>query len=964
MKIKTRKHFTKILGLLIALMTMSTTINAQNSYGLPNRIEDGVILHCFDWKFTQIQAELENIARAGFNAIQTSPVQPNLTINNAQRIWYDVYRPWGFRIANTGLGTKQELINLCNAAHQYGIKVIVDVVANHTTSYNSELNSADSYWQNTSHYHMRGGVWDYGNREAITQGDIGMYDIRTEDSDNQQQIKSYVQELKEAGVDGIRWDAAKHIGLPSEGDNLWRVVLDSEMFNYGEILGQPVNGSSALFNEYLQYMSVTDDRYSTDKLLKSFKDGNVPTVGSVLGAEVNTKKMVYWGESHDTRSNTGSVGVSLNTDQNVVDRAYALAASHNGIPALYLSRPTASPANNAQTATKGSTHFTDPEVAEVNKFHNRLAGQEESYAASNGVGASCRNGGAILVKGNGSGNVTATNAGGKTAPGTYQDAITGNVFTVTSSQITGTIGNKGIAVIYPMATTPSVTLSPDGGNFFSETLDVTATLFNATSGWVRIGNGAQQNFSGNTKTLTIGNGMNFDESVTISWSATDGSTTETGSAVYTKKDPSSGIYLYFSNPGNWSSVYAYVYADDGAIKNADWPGVEMQVVEDLIVNNIKGTWYVYQVPANLTNGLVIFNNNNQGQQYPSGAGLSINQTSQMLNSTSNNAQFQVVTSVRTEDESDDYFDVAEGVNYDYSGNEYCYFEAPASWSQVNIWAWNGGSNLYGGWPGAVLTYIGDAENGNKIYKWVNDTQITPASIIFSDNGSNQTDAGGFVFHNGGYYNQQGYVNTVQELTGIFNRVFTKDEASTICLPFAITSAQMEQLNGRLYDLSDYQNGYLIFNKVSSATAFRPYLFMANATERSFHPFTRKAIKDGTPSSVTAGDFSFVGTMSHMTLKSTSSTTIYGYSKGTFSQIGTSNGALINPYRAYFSKNANSTARLISASFLDDTPTAINQILLPLQPQHIYSITGIKQDKPLRELTKGVYIVDGKKYVVR
>ena len=69
---------------------------------------------------------------------------------------------------------------------------------------------------------------------------------------------------------------------------------------------------------------------------------------------------------------------------------------------------------------KGSTHFMDAEVAEVNKFHNKLAGQEEAYATSNGVASSCRQGGAILVKGNGSGSVTAVNAEGKTATGTYK----------------------------------------------------------------------------------------------------------------------------------------------------------------------------------------------------------------------------------------------------------------------------------------------------------------------------------------------------------------------------------------------------------------------------------------------------------------------------------------------------------------------------------------------------------------
>ena len=142
----------------------------------------------------------------------------------------------------------------------------------------------------------------------------------------------------------------------------------------------------------------------------------------------------------------------------------------------------------------------------------------------------------------------------------------------------------------------------------------------------------------------------------------------------------------------------------------------------------------------------------------------------------------------------DYFDVPQGVSYDYSGKDYCYFEAPSGWAQANIWAWNGNVNLYSAWPGAVLTEVGQAENGNKVYKWVNDTNTTPANLIFSNNGNTQTDAGGFTYTKGGYYNFDGFQGTVEELTGLFNRVFTKDERSTVCLPFNIKTSEMGSLN--------------------------------------------------------------------------------------------------------------------------------------------------------------------------
>ena len=66
-------------GLLVLAMLFMLASNsfADNKYGLKDKIQDGVILHCFDWKLSDIQAELPNIAKAGFSAVQTSPVHHN-----------------------------------------------------------------------------------------------------------------------------------------------------------------------------------------------------------------------------------------------------------------------------------------------------------------------------------------------------------------------------------------------------------------------------------------------------------------------------------------------------------------------------------------------------------------------------------------------------------------------------------------------------------------------------------------------------------------------------------------------------------------------------------------------------------------------------------------------------------------------------------------------------------------------
>ncbi len=125
-------------------------------------------------------------------------------------------------------------------------------------------------------------------------------------------------------------------------------------------------------------------------------------------------------------------------------------------------------------------------------------------------------------------------------------------------------------------------------------------------------------------------------------------------------------------------------------------------------------------------------------------------------------------------------------------NEVCaFFEAPAAWSNtIRCWAWTDSpsDNFTGGtWPGAACEYLGEAKNGNKVWKWTwngtkknNSSATKPAKIIFNNDGAPQTDD--LSFTNGGYYIKTGLFGTITP-TGINNietdpkgliKVFTLD----------------------------------------------------------------------------------------------------------------------------------------------------------------------------------------------
>lgn len=599
-----------------AVVSDKNSVSA-NDYDLMDNIQDGVILHCFDWKYNDIKAELNNIAEAGFTTIQTSPATPG----GGTGTWWWLYQPLGFYIGTNELGTKAELESLCKEADNYGIKVIVDVVANHLAGDHSRIEEdlkPSKYW------HTFGGGIDWKNRWQVTHGEIGMPDIATENSYVQQKVEKYVQELKSVGVDGIRWDAAKHIGVPSEGDDFWSSVTKYGLYNYGEILGGPDDrgsGNEDIMKEYTDYITVTDSNYGKT-LRDSFNSGEAPdSSGNWCNRGISSDKLLYWGESHDTWSNNKDWGYSNDMSQNVIDRAYAVAASQNEVTALYYSRPSSSIKDQIKIGEKGSTHFTSSEVAEVNKFHNAMNGKADYYKKSNGCSVITRkDGGAVIVKGSGSGKVSVENGGGYAKPGTYVDKISGNTFTVTSSTISGQVGSSGIAVIYEEENPkPKVSVTPGSSTYETETYTLTLNTMNAESSQYSVDGGKYQSFSDGTK-ITIGAGLAYGTKTTINVKASNANGSADKTYIYTKVDPTLTQKIYFDNSSyNWSNIYAYIYSD--AVSNAKWPG------EKMTLDSSTG-YYVIEVSDSLANGAVIFSDgtNSASKRYPADRkpGLNLN----------------------------------------------------------------------------------------------------------------------------------------------------------------------------------------------------------------------------------------------------------------------------------------------------------------------------------------------------
>lgn len=459
------------LALMLAMSSAGMLVAAD--YGLPASIQEGNILHCFDWTMAEVKAELPAIAEAGFGAVQLSPIQrPDAGPGSP---WHDLYRPYDIAFKSSRMGSADDLKALCEEAATYGIKIIVDVVANHvdkTAGYH------DTWWDSNGRVRWNGGI-NYGDRNSITHNQLGDYgDINSEDAEVIARAKAYVQQLHDLGVKGIRWDAAKHIALPSENCGFWTAVTSVEgMYHYGEILDSP-GPDASIIKEYTTFMSVTDNKYSNGA---ARDNGGIP-FGYGGDHTVNQgcpdTRMVYWAESHDTYANGEW---SQNVSQSVIDRAYASFACRNGATALYLARPNTTGFNNIKVG-KGSTAFTGKAVAEVNKFRNAMVGRPDWCEVGSNTFTVTRKGGGAVVVCKTSGSVSVKNGGEYCPAGTYTDRVSGNKFTVTSSTISGTVGSTGIAVLYSDGT-PGPDPDPDPD---PEPETVTIYYDNSVTSWANV----------------------------------------------------------------------------------------------------------------------------------------------------------------------------------------------------------------------------------------------------------------------------------------------------------------------------------------------------------------------------------------------------------------------------------------------------------------------------------------------
>lgn len=221
-----------------------------------------VILHAFNWKYSDITRNAKQIAKIGYGAVLIPPPLYS-DPNNAE--WWQRYQPKDYRVLRSYLGGKDDLTHAIAALHDCGVKIYVDIVFNHMANENrddrfnfpgkDELSSYHKSHRTFSNDQLYGNLdnglfspWDFHTMRNIddwlspyqsTELSLsGLPDLELNPWVIEQQ-RTTLRALNAMGVDGYRIDAVKH--LPQEHIK--------QVFEIPEMAGKYVFGEALTAND-------------------------------------------------------------------------------------------------------------------------------------------------------------------------------------------------------------------------------------------------------------------------------------------------------------------------------------------------------------------------------------------------------------------------------------------------------------------------------------------------------------------------------------------------------------------------------------------------------------------------------------------------------------------------------------------------------------------------------------------
>lgn len=190
----------------------------------------------------------------------------------------------------------------------------------------------------------------------------------------------------------------------------------------------------------------------------------------------------------------------------------------------------------------------------------------------------------------------------------------------------------------------------------------------------------------------------------------------------------------------------------------------------------------------------------------------------------------------------------------------------------------------------------------------------------------------------------------------YDRVFKTgtDYVQSFVLPFGFTVPA----GTTVAELSSVNGDNLVFKPVAETVANKPYLVVT--TDADFiNKLTNVQVKatTGADLTTTVDGVSHIGSYTAQNVAN-----VYGYANGKFVKANTGS---VKPFRTYIKVTGAQAAPMAFGVNIEGTVTGINNATTAATAKEaIYNLQGVRVSGDLKHLTKGVYIVNGQKVVVK
>lgn len=261
--------------------------------------------HGGDW--AGLTDELDYIADLGVTAIWLSPVSQQQPLSrDGLEASYHGYFTKDFATPNEHFGDTAELQTLIDTAHGLGLKMILDVVPNHTadylagtsTTYSPSTYKPASPLDNSSYFHHNGDCLFNGleTQTQIENCDLGgLDDLDQSNTTVSNYLMTTYKDWVDLGFDGIRVDAARSVPKP------WLEDFETEMGvpTFGEVFVGDVDYVS----EYQDYeWGVLDFPYFFTVREAFSADTNMNALGDLFDQDykyANPNRLETFLDNHD-----------------------------------------------------------------------------------------------------------------------------------------------------------------------------------------------------------------------------------------------------------------------------------------------------------------------------------------------------------------------------------------------------------------------------------------------------------------------------------------------------------------------------------------------------------------------------------------------------------------------------------------------------------------------------------------